>query len=172
MGSEMCIRDRPTVKTLSRIICVAGGGDEGRRIEGQHRREDKENQSQNPPAGYHRGGGEDKRRKPIQNGKVAPPTVPRGGRCLAENAYQKRKQNNAHHKGKKTKRTVLCYCASSHITLAAPWLGAEEGVGRTTKENEHEKPAVPCLCLTARLPRPWPRTEYVSYTHLTLPTKA
>ena len=54
----------PTVKTLSRIIGVAGGGDEGRRIEGQHRREDKENQSQNPPAGYHRGGGEDKRRKP------------------------------------------------------------------------------------------------------------
>ena len=35
---------------------------------------------------------------------------------------------------------------SSQITLAAPWLGAEEGVGRRTKKNEHEKPAVPCLC--------------------------
>ena len=84
----------------------------------------------------------------------------RGGRCLAENAYQKRKQNNLHHKGKKTKHTVLCYCVSSQLTLAAPRLGAEEGVGRTTKKNEHEKPTVPCLCLAARLPRPWPRTEW------------
>ena len=57
------------------------------------------------------------------------------GRCLAENAYQKRKQNNAHHKGKKTKHTVLRYCVSSQITLAAPRLGAEEGVGRTTKKR-------------------------------------
>ena len=65
-----------------------------------------------------------------------------------------------HHKGKKTKHTVLCYCVSSQITLAAPRLGAEEGVGRTTKKNEHEKPTVPCLCLAARLPRPWPRTEW------------
>ena len=32
----------------------------------------------------------------------------RGGRCLAENAYQKKKQNNVHHEGKKTKHTVLC----------------------------------------------------------------
>ena len=109
---------------------------------------------------YHRGGGGDKRRKPTQNGKVAQPTVPRGGRCLAENAYQKRKQNNVHHEGKKTKHTVLCYCVSSQLTLAAPRLGAEEGVGRTTKKNEHEKPTVPCLCLAARLPRPWPRTEW------------
>ena len=129
----------PTVKTLSRIICVAGEGDEGRRIEGQHRREDEENQSQNPPAGYHRGGGGDKRRKPTQNGKVAQPTVPRGGRCLAEHAYQKRKQNNVHHEGKKTKRTVLCYGVSSQLTLAAPRLGAEEGVGRTTKIKRTRK---------------------------------
>ena len=49
---------------------------------------------------------------------------------------------------------------SSQITLAAPRLGAEEGIGRTTKKNEHEKPLVPCLCLAARLPRPWPRTEW------------
>ena len=63
----------------------------------------------------------------------------RGGRCLAENAYQKRKQNNVHHKGKKTKHTVLCYCVSSPITLAAPRLGTEEGVGRTKIKNEHEK---------------------------------
>ena len=58
-----------------------------------------------------------------------------GGRCQAENAYQKRKQNNVHHKGKKTKHTVLCYCVSSQLTLAAPRLGAEEDVGRTTKKT-------------------------------------
>ena len=54
----------------------------------------------------------------------------------------------------------MCYSESSQITLAAPWLGAEEGVGRTTKKNEQEKPTVPCLSLTARLPRPWPSTEW------------
>ena len=63
-------------------------------------------------------------------------------------------------RGKKTKHTVLCYCVSSQLTLAAPRLGAEEGVGRTTKKSEHEKTTVPCLCLAARLPRPWPRTEW------------
>ena len=88
---------------------------------------------------YHRGGGGDKRRKRTRNGKVVQPTVREGGRCLAENAYQKRKQNNVHHIGNKTKHTVLCYCVSSQITLAAPRLGAEEGVGRTTKKkNEHK----------------------------------
>ena len=59
-----------------------------------------------------------------------------GGRCLAENAYQKKKQNNVHHKGKKKKKhTVLSHCVSSQITLAAPRVGAEEGVGRTTKKT-------------------------------------
>ena len=53
-----------------------------------------------------------------------------GGRCLAENE-QKRKQNNVHHKENKTKHTVLCHRMRSQITLAAPRLGAEEGVGRT-----------------------------------------
>ena len=61
------------------------------------------------------------------------------GRCLAENAYQKRKQNNAHHKGKKTKHTVLRYCVSSQITLTASRVGAEEGVGRTTKKKTNTK---------------------------------
>ena len=59
-----------------------------------------------------------------------------GGWCLAENAYQKRKQNNVHDKGKKTKHRVLCYCVSSQLTLATPRLGAEEGVGRTTKKKK------------------------------------
>ena len=67
-----------TVKTLPRTVSVAGGGE-------TKKGELKENtgansQSQNPPAGYHRGGeGQDKRRKPTRNGKVAQPTFPRGG---------------------------------------------------------------------------------------------
>ena len=48
---------------------------------------------------------------------------------------------------------------SSQITLAAPRLGADGGVGRTTK-NGHEKPTVPCLCVATRLPKPWSRTEW------------
>ena len=37
---------------------VAGDGRDGeKRTEGEHKREDKGNQSPNPPAGYHRGGG-------------------------------------------------------------------------------------------------------------------
>ena len=60
-----------------------------------------------------------------------------------------RKKTNVHHKGKKTKDAVLCHCVSSQITLAAPRLKAEEGVGKKTKKNEHEKPAVPCLTLAA-----------------------
>ena len=71
-----------------------------------------------------------------------------GGRCLAENAHKKRKQNNVHHYGKKTKHAVLCYCATSQITLAAPRLGDEEGVGRTTKKNVTRKTysPVPLFC--------------------------
>ena len=57
----------------------------------------------------------------------------------SRNAHQKRKQNNVHHKGKETKHTVLCYCVSSQLTLAAPRLGAEEGVGRTTKKRPTQK---------------------------------
>ena len=62
------------------------------------------------------------------------PQAREGGGCLAENVYQKREQNNVHHKEKKTEHTVLCHCVSSQITLAAPRLGAEEGVGRTKKK--------------------------------------
>ena len=66
--------------------------------------------------------------------------------------YQKLKQDNVHQKEKTTKHTVLYHCVSRQITLAAPRLGAEEGVGGTTKKNEHEKPKVLCRCLAARLP--------------------
>ena len=119
-----------------------GGGerDEERRIEGEHRREDKGNQSQNPPTGYHRGGGgETKGENQHEMERWHNPQSREEGGCLAENAYQKRKQNNVHHKEKKTKHTVLCHCVSSHITLAAPRLGAEEGVGRTTKKTNTKK---------------------------------
>ena len=128
---------RPTtVKTLPRIVGVAGGRDEERQIEGEQRRVDKENQSHNPPAGYHRGGGgETKGENQHKMERWHNPQSREGGRCLAENAHQKRKQNNVHHKGKETKHTVLCYCVSSQLTLAAPRLGAEEGVGRTTKKT-------------------------------------
>ena len=128
---------RPTtVKTLPRIVGVAGGGDEGRRIEGQHRREDKENQVKTLPLATIVAGGARQKAKTNTKWKGDTTHSPvRGGRCLAENAYQKRKQNNVHHKGKKTKHTVLCYCVSSQLTLAAPRLGAEEGVGRTTKKT-------------------------------------
>ena len=52
-----------------------------------------------------------------------------------------RKQNNVHHKEKKTKHKVLGHCVSSQITLAAPRLGAEEGVGRTKKRGQTPKNA-------------------------------
>ena len=82
------------------------------------------------------GGGRDKRRKRTRNGKVAQPTVPRGGEVSSRKRIAERKQNNVHRKEKKTKHTVLCHCVSSQITLAAPRLGAEEGVGRTTKKQK------------------------------------
>ena len=50
-------QDQPPSEPSRESSAWRGGRDEERRIEGQHRREDKENQSQNPPAGYHRGGG-------------------------------------------------------------------------------------------------------------------
>ena len=133
-------QDQPPSKPSRVSSAWRGGRDEERRIEGQHRREDKENQSQNPPAGYHRGGGGETRgENQHKMERWHNPQSREGGRCLAENAYQKRKQNNVHHKGKKTKHTVLCYCVSSQLTLAAPRLGAEEGVGRTTKKKRTRK---------------------------------
>ena len=45
-----------------------------------------------------------------------------------------------HHKEKKTKHAVLCHSSSTQITLAAPRLGAEEGVSRTkTNEKKNEE---------------------------------
>jgi len=57
MAKKALWQDQPPSKPSRVSSAWRGGRDEERRIEGQHRREDKENQSQNPPAGYHRGGG-------------------------------------------------------------------------------------------------------------------
>ena len=80
-----------------------GGRDEERRIEGEHRREDKENQVKTLPLATIVAGGARQKAKTNTKWKGGTTHSPaRGGRCLAENAYQKRKQNNVHHKGKKT----------------------------------------------------------------------
>ena len=122
-----------TVKTLPRIVSVAGGGEtkkgELKENTGTMTRETKVKTL--PQATIVAGGGRDNRRKPTQNGKVAQPTVPRGGEVPSRKRIAERKQNNVHHKEKKTKHTVLCHCVSSQITQAALRLGAEEGVGRT-----------------------------------------
>ena len=92
MGSEMCIRDREgelkdntgakTRKTKVKTLPQATivAGGETRG-ENQHKKERWHN-----------------------------PQSREGGRCLAENAYQKRKQNNVHHKEKKTKHGPVPLC--------------------------------------------------------------
>ena len=151
---------RPTTVETLPSSAWRRGRDEERRIEVEHRCEDKGNQSQNPRAGYHRGrGGETNGENQHEKERWHNSPSLEGGRCLAGNAYQKRKQNNVHHKGKKTKHAVLCHCVSSQITLAAPPARSGGGRRQDDTKNEHEKPTVLCLCLAARLPRPWPRTE-------------
>ena len=49
--------DKPPSKPSGVPSTWRGGREEARRIEGEQKREDKGEQSQNPPAGYHRGGG-------------------------------------------------------------------------------------------------------------------
>ena len=153
-------QDQPPSKPARVSSAQRGGLDEERRIwsRTQARRQGKPEAKPSRRLPSWRGG-RDKGKNQHEMERWHNPQFREGGRCLAENAYRKRKQNNVHHKGKKPKHTVLCHCVSSLITLAAPRLGAEEGVGRTTKkkkknEHEHEKPTVPCLCLAARLPRP------------------
>ena len=65
------------------------------------------------------GGGETKGENQHEMERWHNPQSREGGRCLAENACQKRKQNNVHRKERKTKHTVLCRC-EYQITLAAP----------------------------------------------------
>ena len=67
-----------------------GGRDEERRIKVQHRREDKGNQSQTPPTGYHHdGGGETNDGNQHEMERWHNPQSREGGRCLAENAIKR-----------------------------------------------------------------------------------
>ena len=86
---KSAIENQPPSKPSRISSAWRGGRDEERRIEGEHRREDKGNQNQNPPAGYHRGQGEGARQKAKTNtkwkgGTTHSPT--RGGKCIDENA--------------------------------------------------------------------------------------
>ena len=115
-----------------------GEGHEENLTEGEHRHEDKGNQNRNSPEGYHRGGGARQKAKTntkCKGGTTHSPAA-RGG-VPGRKRIAERKQNNGHHKEKKAKHAVLCNCVSSQITLAAPRLGAEKGVSRTTKKNKH-----------------------------------
>ena len=132
-------QDQPPSKP-SRVSSAWRGGEtkKGELSRTQARRQGKPKSK--PSRSYHGGGGgETKGENQHEMERWHNPQPREGGRRLAENAYQKRKQNNVHHKGKKTKHTVLCYCASSQITLAAPRLGAEEGVGRMAKKKRTRK---------------------------------
>ena len=62
-----------------------------------------------------------------------------GGEVPSGKRIAERKQSNVHHKENKTKHAVLCHRLSRQITLAAPRLGAEKGVGRTAKKKTNTK---------------------------------
>ena len=132
---RQCAMARPTtVKTLPRIVGVAGGRDEERRIEGERRREDEGNQKSKPSRMLPswRGG---QRQKAKTNTKWKGDTTQsrEGGRCPAENAYQKKNKTCIM---KERRQNILSYATvSSQVPLAAPRLGVEEGVGRTTKKR-------------------------------------
>ena len=85
-------QDQPPSKPSRASSAWRGGARRIRRIEVEHRREVKGNQSLNPPAGYHRGGGGGtKGENQHEMERWRNPQSREGGRCLAENAYQKRK---------------------------------------------------------------------------------
>ena len=116
---------RPTtVNTLPRIVGVAGGGEtkKGELQENTCAKTRETKVKTLPQATIVAAGGETKGEK-HERERWHNPQSREGGRCLAENAYQKRKQNNVHHKERKTKHAVLCHVVSSQITLAAPRLG-------------------------------------------------
>ena len=62
-----------------------------------------------------------------------------GGEVPSGKRIAEIKQNNVHHKENEIKYAVLCHSVSSRNTLAAPRLGAEEGVGRTTNKKRVTK---------------------------------
>ena len=94
-----------TVKTLPRIVGVAGGETkEGELKDNTGAKTRKTKVKTHPQATIVAGGGRDKRRKPTQNGKVAQPTVPRGGEAPSRKytSKEKTKQRVSHRKGDKT----------------------------------------------------------------------
>ena len=71
---------RPTtVKTLPRIGGVAGGETKEGELKDNTGAKTRKTKVKTHPQATIAAGGRDKRRKPTQNGKVAQPTVPRGG---------------------------------------------------------------------------------------------
>ena len=129
-------QDQPPSKPSRISSAWRGGRDEERRIEGEHRREDKENQSQNSPASYHRGGGGETRgENQHKMERWHNPQSREGGEVPSRKRISKEKTKQRASQRKEDKHTVLCHCVSNQITLAAPRLGADEGVGRTTKKT-------------------------------------
>ena len=130
-----------TVKTLPRTVSAAGGGETKKSgLKENTGAKTRETKIKTLPQATIVAGERDKRRKPTRNGKVAQPTDPRGGQVPSRKRIAKRKESNVHYEQKKTKHAVLCHCVSSQITLAAPRLGTEEGVGRTTRKKNTKNP--------------------------------
>ena len=81
------------------------------RSEGEHRREGKGNQSQNPPAGYHRGGGgETKGENQREMERWHNPQSRGGGYVPSRKRMSEIKQNIVDHKKEKTKHSPVPLC--------------------------------------------------------------
>ena len=92
-GNADTTRRQTIRQNLLRTASVAGGARRKRRY-------GKTNHRQYPPAYRRRGGGGEVRgENQHKMERWHNPQSREGGRCLAESAYQKRKQNNVHHKG-------------------------------------------------------------------------
>ena len=151
-GNADTIRRQTIRQNLPRTASVAGRARRKRRY-------GKTNHRRNPPAYRRRGGGRETKKGELKYNtgaktretKVmtvpqaiivaggAQPTVPRGGEVPSRKriSKEKTKQRASQTKDDKTYSPVpLCEC---HITLAAPRLSAEEGVGKATKKKRTRK---------------------------------
>ena len=128
---------RTTVVTLPRMVGVAGGRDEEGRIEGEHRREDKENQSQNPPAGYHRGGGETKGENQHEMERWHNPWSREGGEVPSRKRIAERKQKTRI--TKKIKEDIMSCATVCLARLLWPPPGSELGRASAGRQKEKNK---------------------------------